>query len=192
MAKLVTAIRTDEGDLKIDYIEAIENKPYIPSDVVHYVEQTLGDEQKAVARNNIGAASTSHAESHYPGGSDALDLNKLGVAGITTLQAKTLPASGWGAPIKVKDESGNETDEVYYEMNLAVDGVSADEDTQLISISPVPSTQVAYADAGITATKQELNQITFTAATLPTEDLLVYVVIQSIKNLDKQDEGVEA
>ena len=192
MAKLVTAIRTDEGDLKIDYVEAIENKPYIPSDVVHYVEQTLNDDQKAIARSNIGAASTSHAETHYPGGGDELDLNKLGASAITTLQAKTLTADGWGDQIKVKDENGSETDEVYYEMNLAVDGVSADEDTQLISISPAPSTQTAYADAGVTATKQGLNQITFTAAALPTEDLLVYIVIQSIKNLDKQDEGVEA
>lgn len=192
MAEYVTAIRTTEGDKQIDYILGIANKPDIPSNIVHYVAQELNDEQKAVARNNIGAASTSHAESHYPGGSDALDLNKLGASAITTLQAKTLTADGWGDPIKVKDENGSETDEVYYEMNLAVDGVSADEDTQLISISPVPSTQVAYADAGVTATKQGLNQITFTAAALPTEDLLVYIVIQSIKNLDKQDEGVEA
>lgn len=168
MAKLVTAIRTDEGDLKIDYIEAIENKPDIPSNVVHYVEQTLLDEQKAVARNNIGAAS-------------AVELNELSASAITTLQAKTLYADEWGPPIVVKDEDGNDTEDVYYQYELTVDGVSEDEDTQLISISPAPSTQTAYADAGVTATKQGLNQITFTAAALPTEDLLVYIVIQSIK-----------
>lgn len=75
-----------------------------------------------------------------------------------------LTASGW--------ENGVQT--------VTVNGVSADETSQLIQ--PVPSTasQAAYMAAGILCTGQAADNLTFTADTVPTVDLTVYVVIQEV------------
>lgn len=56
-------------------------------------------------------------------------------------------------------------------------GVVADETAQLIQIAPAAASQQAYIDAGIRCTGQAANELTFTAETIPTASLTVYVVI---------------
>lgn len=86
---------------------------------------------------------------------DALKPNRLTV---------TLFASGW---------SGNT-------QTVTVSGVSADETAQLIMPVPALASQTAYYEAGILATGQAANSLTFTCQNVPTEDLTVYVVMQEV------------
>ena len=63
---------------------------------------------------------------------------------------------------------------------VAVSGVSADENAQLITPTPVISSQTAYYESGILCTGQAVDSLTFTCKTVPTENLTVYVVIQEV------------
>ena len=63
---------------------------------------------------------------------------------------------------------------------VAVPGVSANESAQLITPVPAAASQSAYYDAGIRITAQAANSLTFTAATAPTANLSVYVVVQEV------------
>ena len=78
----------------------------------------------------------------------------------------TLTASAW--------DSGANT------QTVAVSGVSADENAQLIIPTPVISSQTAYYESGILCTGQAVDSLTFTCKTIPMEDLTVYVVIQEV------------
>ena len=78
----------------------------------------------------------------------------------------TLLASAWNS------ESNTQT--------VTVSGVSADENAQLITPTPVISSQTAYYDSGILCTGQAIDSLTFTCKTVPMEDLVVYVVIQEV------------
>ena len=88
-------------------------------------------------------------------------------------QAKTQPAikyqtvkltvQGWSAEEKTQ--------------KVTVTGVSAKETDQLIIPTPALANQEAYLDAGILATAQEANSLTFTATSIPEEELTVYVTI---------------
>lgn len=80
--------------------------------------------------------------------------------------AVTLPASGWDSTAKTQ--------------TVAVSGVLADETAQLITPTPALAAQSAYYDAGILCTAQAADSLTFTAKTVPTADLTVYVVIQEV------------
>lgn len=62
----------------------------------------------------------------------------------------------------------------------AVPGVSANESAQLITPVPAAASQSAYYDAGIRITAQAAGSLTFTAATAPTANLSVYVVVQEV------------
>ena len=78
----------------------------------------------------------------------------------------TLSASGWDYTAKTQ--------------TVAVTGVSATETDQLITPVPALASQTAYYDAGIKCTGQAANSLTFTADTVPVEDLTVYVTIQEV------------
>lgn len=78
----------------------------------------------------------------------------------------TLTASGWNSSKKTQ--------------TVTVNGVSADESAQVIQPIPAIASQSAYNAAGILATGQAENSITFTATTVPTADLSVYVVITEV------------
>lgn len=78
----------------------------------------------------------------------------------------TLTASGWNSSAKTQ--------------TVTVSGVSADESAQVIQPIPAIASQSAYNAAGILATGQAENSITFTATTVPTADLSVYVVITEV------------
>ena len=78
----------------------------------------------------------------------------------------TLSASGWNSTAK--------------KQTVTVAGVSATETAQLITPVPALASQAAYYDAGIRCTGQAANSLTFTADTVPTADLTVYVTIQEV------------
>lgn len=76
----------------------------------------------------------------------------------------TLSASAW--------TSGTQT--------VTVAGVSATETAQLILPVPAIVSQSAYMKAGILCTGQAANRLTFTATTVPTDDLTVYIVMMEV------------
>ena len=78
----------------------------------------------------------------------------------------TLSASGWDSSAKTQ--------------TVTVSGVLADETKQLITPTPAIASQEAYYNAGIRCTGQAADKLTFTAKTIPTADLTVYVTIQEV------------
>ena len=78
----------------------------------------------------------------------------------------TLAAASWDSTAKTQ--------------TVTVTGVLADEAKQLITPVPAMASQSAYYDASIKCTGQAANSLTFTADTIPTADLTVYVVIQEV------------
>ena len=76
----------------------------------------------------------------------------------------TLTTSGWS--------SNTQT--------VTVSGVVASNTAQLITPIPSDSSRSAYYAAGIMCTEQAANSLTFTCQTVPTIDLIVYVVIQPL------------
>ena len=75
----------------------------------------------------------------------------------------TLAVASWDASAKTQ--------------TVAVTGVSAKETDQLIIPTPALASRAAYQAAGIQATAQGANTVTFTAETVPTVALTVYVTI---------------
>lgn len=67
-----------------------------------------------------------------------------------------------------------------YTQTVTVSGVSATETDQLINVMPASASQTAYMDAGIYASGQAANKLTFTCSEKPTAALTVYVVIQEV------------
>lgn len=90
-------------------------------------------------------------------------LEKLDQGGESSALV-TLSAAGWS----------NRT------QTVSVPGVSANEGEQLITPVPAIASQSAYYDAGIRATGQAANAVTFTADTVPSANLSVYVVVQGV------------
>ena len=96
-----------------------------------------------------------------PSGNVLTDANKAKSVAVT------LTASGWDSSTKTQ--------------RVAVSGVLADETKQLITPTPALASQAAYYDAVILCTGQAANSLTFTAKTIPTADLTVYVTIQEVR-----------
>ena len=78
----------------------------------------------------------------------------------------TLAAASWDSTAKTQ--------------TVPVTGVKASETAQMITPTPALASQTAYYDAGILCTGQAADSLTFTADTIPTADLTVYVVIQEV------------
>ena len=78
----------------------------------------------------------------------------------------TLAAASWDSTAKTQ--------------TVTVTGVKASETAQMITPTPALASQTAYYEAGILCTGQAANSLTFTADTVPTADLTVYVVIQEV------------
>ena len=83
-----------------------------------------------------------------------------------TTRKVTLTASGWNSSTK--------------QQTVTCSGVSATETGQMITPTPALVSQTAYYEAGILCTGQAADSLTFTATTVPTENLTVYVVIQEV------------
>ena len=78
----------------------------------------------------------------------------------------TLTVTGWDGTTKTQ--------------TATVSGVSATETAQEIRITPATASMTAYMEAGVYASGQAANQITFTTSEVPTTDLTVYVVISTL------------
>ena len=81
----------------------------------------------------------------------------------------TLSASGWDSTAKTQ--------------SATVSGVLEDESKQLIMPMPAGTSMSAYNEAGIQMTAQAANTVTFTADTVPTADVEVWVVVQSVNDV---------
>lgn len=81
----------------------------------------------------------------------------------------TLTASGWDSTAKTQ--------------SATVSGVLEDESKQLIMPMPAGTSMSAYNEAGIQMTAQGDNSVTFTADTVPTADVEVWVVVQSVNDV---------
>ena len=68
------------------------------------------------------------------------------------------------------------------EQTVTVQGISADESTQMIQPVPASASREAYEDANVLATAQAANALTFSCDTTPTVDLTVYVVITEVSS----------
>lgn len=94
-------------------------------------------------------------------------------AQLTALKTKahkvTLTVAGWNSSTK--------------QQTVAVADVVADETAQLILPMPAAASMTAYNDAGIQCTAQAANTVTFTADTVPTADVEVWVVVQSVNDV---------
>ena len=88
------------------------------------------------------------------------------LAPMATSAAVTLTASGWDSSAKTQ--------------TATVSGVLADETKQLITPAPAAASQAAYYNAGIRCTGQAANNLTFTAETIPSTNLTVYVTVQEV------------
>ncbi len=93
---------------------------------------------------------------------DKLIANVSG--GVVISKKIVLPSSAW--------VNGMQT--------VSVEGVTANEDTQLIQPVPDLASQNAYYDSGIICTGQSEGSLTFTAEETPKVDLTVYVVMQEV------------
>lgn len=80
----------------------------------------------------------------------------------------TLSSTGWTA-------SGD-----VYTQTATVSGVSAIETEQEIHVTPAIASMSAYMEAGVYASGQAENQITFTASKVPTANLTVYALIKNV------------
>lgn len=81
----------------------------------------------------------------------------------------TLTASGWDSTAKTQ--------------SATVSGVLEDESKQLIMPMPAGTSMSAYNEAGIQMTAQAANTVTFTADTVPTTSIDVWVVVQSVNDV---------
>lgn len=91
----------------------------------------------------------------------------------TTIVSITLLASNWS--------TDNNT------QTIICTGISADESSQNINISPALKDQDKYMNAGISCTGFAEDSLTFTADTIPTEDILVYVAIEETGGATSND-----
>lgn len=78
----------------------------------------------------------------------------------------TLTVAGWDGTAKTQ--------------TVSVTGVLSDETAQEIHVTPATASMTAYIEAGVYASAQAANQITFTASEIPTANLNVYVVIRTL------------
>lgn len=88
----------------------------------------------------------------------------LGAAAIPEYRSVVLSPSEWS----------NNT------QTVTVTGVSSSETSQLIQVMPRLSYIDAYTEAGIICVAQGTNQLTFKCDTVPTQTILVYVVLQDV------------
>lgn len=91
-----------------------------------------------------------------------------GGASVTAYKV-TLTAAGWSSTDKTQ--------------TVNVTGVLADETKQLILPMPAVASMSAYTEAGIMCTGQATDKLTFTADTVPTVAIEVWVVMQSVNDV---------
>lgn len=99
---------------------------------------------------------------------DAMFVQTYRLDLIPSQTSITLSSTGWTA-------SGD-----VYTQVATVSGISAIETEQEIHITPEIASMSAYMEAGVYASAQAKNQITFTASKVPTANLTVYALIKRV------------
>ncbi len=79
----------------------------------------------------------------------------------------TLPASGWDGSTRTQ--------------TVAVDGVSADETKQALTVTPAPDSLADAGAAWVRCSAQGAGTLTFSCNSLPPEKLTYYVTIQEVR-----------
>lgn len=92
------------------------------------------------------------------------DTNKYLESRLPKSVTVTLTKAGWSSK----------------KQTVTVTGVLADEAAQVITPTPALASQTAYYEAGIKATAQAANSLTFTAEDTPSADLTVHIIIQGV------------
>lgn len=106
-------------------------------------------------------AHTANTDLHVTAEEKALWSAGGNALSVTTI---TLAADGWSEGIQI----------------ATVSGIAEDELSQIIDPVPAAASIAGYYSAGILATVTAVDTLSFSAAETPTEDLTVYVVVQSL------------
>lgn len=144
------------------------------TDLASDVQTSLGKADSAlqsVTKSDVGLGNVDNVKQYSASNPPPYPVTSVnGMTGNVTIKPKcvtvTLSSSGWDSTAKTQ--------------TVTVTGVSATETAQMITPTPALASQTAYYDAGILCTGQAANSLTFTANTIPTADLTVYVVIQEV------------
>lgn len=144
----------------------------------------FGPDGKAVAQDKP-TYTASEVGADASGAAAAVQSNLDGHTGNTTVHITASERTGWNgkadAPKSVSVTlAAASWDSTAKTQTVTVTGVSATETAQMITPTPALASQTAYYDAGILCTGQAADSLTFTANTIPTADLTVYVVIQEV------------
>ena len=142
---------------------------------------STGGSTEDITPDDIGAAKAIHAANHAANGIDPITPAMIGAyskteadqlfanaddvsAAMPRLRTVTLTTAGWS--------SNTQT--------ATVQGVSANETSQKITVAPASASRAAYNDAGVQCTAQAANRLTFTCDKTPSADLTVYVTIEEV------------
>ena len=120
------------------------------------------EEMKVTTDSELSATSTNPVQNKVI----KSEIDKLKPTRVTV----SLPATGW-----TQDSATG-----LYKKTVTVSGVSATETAQMIHVTPAVASQAAYMDAGIYASGQAANSLTFSASAVPAAALTVYVVIETL------------
>lgn len=174
-----TGAQGEKGDPGDDYVLTEEDKEEIAALAAPLVETGgTGDMQKAVydpqgKSTDIFAAIALKQDVITP-----LGILKNTASGIVAASSAsdyavppkmatvTLPAASWSATDKT--------------LTVSLSGVLAETSPQCVTIAPQMSSLEAYLAAGVRCTAQAVGKLTFTADTVPTDDLTVYVKMELV------------
>lgn len=144
------------------------------TDLASDVQTSLGKADSAlqnVTKSDVGLGNVDNVKQYSASNPPPYPVTSVnGMTGNVTIKPKcvtvTLSSSGWDSTTKTQ--------------TVTVTGVNASETAQMITPTPALASQTAYYEAGILCTGQASDSLTFTADTIPTADLTVYVVIQEV------------
>lgn len=144
-----------------------------------------------ITPEDIGAAKAVHAAQHAADGIDPITPAMIGAytkaqcdalfagaddvtAAMPKLSVVTLQASAWSSNTQ----------------NATVNGVSANETSQKITVAPSSASRATYNDCGVQCTAQAANRLTFTCDKAPSANLTVYVTVEEVLSASSMAEGV--
>lgn len=177
---LLIAQKGTDGKGAGDMLASVYDPKGKKQDVFAYADTKASAAQSAAATytdNKIAAIPTpdvsGQIETHNTAENahaDKFAAVNAAIGNLTPSACKvTLTASGWDSSAKTQ--------------SATVSGVLEDESKQLIIPMPAGTSMSAYNEAGIQMTAQAANTVTFTADTVPTADVEVWVVVQSVNDV---------
>lgn len=106
-------------------------------------------------------------------------VSELWIFAEGNVQSKVIDINPVSTTVTLKSANWTASGDVYTQ-TVTVSGVSAIETKQEIHVTPAIASMGAYMEAGVYASEQAENQITFMASKVPTADLIVYVLIKEV------------